>query len=67
MYLFCSILLDFPTDAFLPTDDFPLEVTNFDFLTDGVGDLYIPIFLCFDSIVSGCDLSFINYITCRYA
>lgn len=44
-------------------DEFLLEVIAFGFLADGAGDLYIPVSLRFDSMVSaGCDLSFISYI-----
>ena len=50
------ILLGFLADDLLTI----LEEAVFGFLPDGAGDLYIPIFLCFDSTVSGYDLSFIN-------
>lgn len=53
------ILLGFFADDLLTVLDF-LEDTVFGSLPDGAGDLYIPIFLCFASTVSGYDLSFIN-------
>ena len=60
----CTVIYSIPlgslNGAFLSILDFLLEDGAFGFLPDGAGDLYIPIFLCFDSIVSGYDLSFDN-------